>query len=159
MKYSLLNYVPYLLSCRTCLVCHMLSCLTYSRVQSALCPTCSRSLRALASQVPRVLCVLILPMRSVSCALFPICPHDLWAYFSNVPLVPRTFNTLCANISFFTLEFTCLTLLFFPIPLVTFVWESLLKLRQCSLSVILWTYWRSAISSVWKTSKCWKMRY
>ena len=134
--------VPYVLSCSKCLVPYMLSFIACSCISSASCPMCSNS-----------------SMRSVSCALFPICPHDLWAYFSNVPLVPRTFNTLCANISFFTLEFTCLTLLFFPIPLVTFVWESLLKLRQCSLSVILWTYWRSAISSVWKTSKCWKMRY
>ena len=40
LEASLLNYVPYVLFCTTCLVPYVLSCLTCSRVSCALCCTC-----------------------------------------------------------------------------------------------------------------------
>ena len=62
---------------------------------------------ALLAGVPLVPCALRVLLSQMSCAtrtvmphltcvfraLSPICPHDLWALFSYVPLVPRTLFT------------------------------------------------------------------
>ena len=62
---SLLNYVPYVLSCPTC-----------SRALRASCPTCCRALRALVPHVPPVLRVSC-PTRSRALrALCPTCSRD-----------------------------------------------------------------------------------
>ena len=127
---SLLNYVPYLLSCPTCScpTCSRVlraSCSTCCRASPASCTTCSRALRALMPQVPRTLrafvpTVLLYPTYLVPYVL--LCLHALCSMwpralrfmspFSLRTLLFRTLRTLCPNFTFFALEFPCITLLF-----------------------------------------------
>ena len=80
LKGSLLNYVPYVLSCLTasCPTCSCAlraSCLTCPSASRASCPTCSRGF------VPRALCAFV--------------PHVSRALSTLVPHVPRAYVFLC----------------------------------------------------------------
>ena len=99
---SLLNYVPYVLSCPTCLVPYVLS---YSTCPRASCPTCSRTLRASCptySRAPHASC----PM----CFLCPRCSHAprvlralvLYVLVSRTirALVPYVHRALCALVPY-----------------------------------------------------------
>ena len=114
-KGSLLNYVPHVLSCLTCLVHSVLSCSPRLVSQvllflTCLFLTCSRALRAacLVLHVPHALvlscltCLVpcVLPRASCLTCLVPYVPSCFMSTFSLVPLVPRTLSILCANISF-----------------------------------------------------------
>ena len=78
-KSSLLNYVPYVLSCPTCLVPYVLSCLTCltcSRVSRASCPTCSRTFVPYVFRALRALCPMCSRASRASC---PTCSRVLRA--------------------------------------------------------------------------------
>ena len=135
-------YLPYVLSCPSalCTTCFGTSRALGALVSQVSCvlrvlvPNMPRALGALVSYVPRTLHASCLPccriprvsylgyffvlclvshVPRVSRALCSMCPPALWALLSHVPLVPCNLRTLCANTTFCTLEFPCLTFLFF----------------------------------------------
>ena len=152
-------------SCPTCSRASRALFPTCSRAQRASFPTCSRTLRAsyptyllalsasfpersrflrascLRALVPHVTsaqCVLVAPVSRVSQVLCPMCFHALWVLFPYLPLMPCTLNILCANFTFYALEFPCLkVLLFHSFPACDF------------LGWIYWSWnnlnWRSAL--------------
>ena len=125
---GLLNYVPYLLLCHTCLVPYVLSCPTYlvSYILSyptwlvpyvplvlyvlscPLCSTCSGVLRAL---VPCTICALVPYVHRVLCALVPYvvsyhtCSRALFlmCFFVSIVLL-----ALVPHLSYMFLYLTCL---------------------------------------------------
>ena len=140
---SLLNYVPYVLSCSTCshalctlvpnvphalralvpyatlcltyLVPYMLSCPTYLRPHVLSSHTCSRVIRALVSHVPRALRAPVFHVPCASRASNPMWPRasHFMSPFSFSTLLSCTLHTLCPNITFCALKFPCIALLFF----------------------------------------------
>ena len=89
------------------LVCSCASC--------ASCPVCCRVPPCLLPNVPCILCTLVL--------YGIVLPY--------LPLVFRNISTLSANVTFCTLEFLCITLLFFRwFPACDFFGRNLLKLDQ-----------------------------
>ena len=92
---SLLNYLPYVLSCPTCLVSYVPLCLTclVPYVPRALVPHVSRVLRSLVSHVPRAL--------RASC-LVPfvlLCPTCLVSYVLSFPMCSRISRASCPTCS------------------------------------------------------------
>ena len=94
---SLLNYVPYVLSCPTCLVPYVPSCLTCLVPYVLSCPTCLvpyvlRALRALVPHVPHALRALVPHM---SCALRALVPYVPLVLHALVPNVSRALRVSC----------------------------------------------------------------
>ena len=134
---SLLNYVPYVLSCLrvscsmcpralrapcpTCLVPHVLSCPTFlvPYVPRASCPTCSCALRASCPMCSRALhasystCLVPYVLMCFTCLVLHLpCASRFMSPFSLCSLLFCTLRTLCSNITFCALEFPWITLLF-----------------------------------------------
>ena len=126
----LLNYVPYVLSCPTYLVTHVLlcptglvpyapSCSTFSNVPHASCPTCSRRL---SSSCPTCSCASLASRATCSRVLGALCPKcsrasrasGLMCFLSYVPRSKR--------------------------PLVSHVCYVLLYLTSCALRVLELSY-------------------
>ena len=112
----MLNYVRYILSWLACLVLYVLSCLTCLVPYVLSCPTClvpyvlsfptclvSYELLWPTSLVPHVLCA-----SHASCPMWPRASRFM-SLFSLHSLLSRTLRTLFPNITFFALEFPCLT--------------------------------------------------
>ena len=104
--------------CPTCCCVHVRrtlrgAVLNVHRVLHALVSNISRVLRALDSYVRRALHALMPHVPRVLHAMCPMCPSTLWVLSPYVPLVARTFRTICANITFCDLGFPWFTLLFF----------------------------------------------
>ena len=99
---SYLNFVPDVLSCPACLVSSCPAFLVFeSYVPCALRAFMSHMSRALRVLLPQSALVFYVP-----CALCGL-------VLLYVPLLPRIFCILCANITFCILELPCLKLLFF----------------------------------------------
>ena len=121
MRKSLLNYMPYVFSCRTCLVPYMLSyptclvsyvlsCLMCSLVSRVLCPTRSRALRASCPKcfVPQVLsCPTCLVPQIFLCLTCP-CPTCFHPLRASCPTCSRTSRAQYLSRSR-ALYLTCLT--------------------------------------------------
>ena len=136
---SLLNYVPYVLSCPTCLVPSVLSCLTclvphVPRALPVLVPYVSGASRVLARYVPRApraLAFYVLRAQHASCHTYFCASCSMWlcvshfmSPFSSRTLLFCTLRTLCPNITFCALEIPCITLLFFcSFATCDFFWE------------------------------------
>ena len=107
---SLLNYVPYVLSCPLCLVPYLLSrsralrasCLRCSRTSRVSCPTCSRASRAscpTCSRASRASCSRALRASCLTCsralrALVPHVPYVLSCLMCLGPYMPSCFMCL-----------------------------------------------------------------
>lgn len=99
------------------------SCPMFSQALRVWHPMCSRALGASFPTCPSVshaLCLMcfmpcasLWPFALCLTCLVPICRHALWTLFPYVPLVPRASSTLYANITFYALEFACLTFVIF----------------------------------------------
>ena len=88
---SLLNYVPYLLSCPTCPRASRTSCPTCSCALRASCPMCSRALRASCSTCPRASRAWCPTCSRALRALLPHLPRALRAL---LPYMPRALRAL-----------------------------------------------------------------
>ena len=87
--------------------------LNMHHILHALVSNISHVLRALDSYVPCALRALMHHVPRVLHAMCPMYPSTLWVLSPYVPLVARTFRTICANMTFCDLGFPWLTLLFF----------------------------------------------
>ena len=85
---GLINYVPYVLSCLTCLLPYVLLCPTFSRASRARCTSCATSSRASYLTCSRALCA--------------FCLTCLVSY------VPRAKRALVSYVSYVLLYLTCL---------------------------------------------------
>ena len=85
---GLLNYVPYVLSCLTCLLPYVLLCPTFSRASRARCTSCATSSRASCLTCSRAFCA--------------FCLTCLVSY------VPRAKRALVSYVSYVLLYLTCL---------------------------------------------------
>ena len=104
-KPSLLNYVPYVLSCLTCFRTARASCPLGSHVPQALHAVVHHVARALRTVVPQVPRTLISLMTHVPCALRALAPDVLCvprglAVMVNVPhaLFALLFTTMICNL-------------------------------------------------------------
>ena len=110
------------------------------RAPRASSPTCSRVHRALVPYVPLAPRTLCRTCSCVSRASSSMWPHALrfMCPFSLRTLLFRTLRTVCPNITFFALEFPCITLLFFcSFATCDFFWKFTKVKRIYSLTVIL----------------------